>query len=62
MREKVTVPTIRARKGGPKISMITAYDYPGAVIADRAGVDIILVGDSAANVVHGMHTTLELGR
>jgi 3-methyl-2-oxobutanoate hydroxymethyltransferase len=41
--------------------MVTAYDYPGAVIADRAGVDIVLVGDSAANVVHGMTTTLEFG-
>jgi len=61
MREKVTVPSIRARKGGPKISMVTAYDYPGAVIADRAGIDVILVGDSAANVVHGMATTLEFG-
>jgi 3-methyl-2-oxobutanoate hydroxymethyltransferase len=61
MRAKVTVPAIRARKGGPKISMVTAYDYPGAVIADRAGVDIVLVGDSAANVVHGMSTTLEFG-
>jgi 3-methyl-2-oxobutanoate hydroxymethyltransferase len=61
MREKVTVPAIRARKGGPKITMVTAYDYPGAVIADRAGIDIVLVGDSAANVVHGMATTLEFG-
>jgi 3-methyl-2-oxobutanoate hydroxymethyltransferase len=61
MRAKITVPSIRARKGGPKISMVTAYDYPGAVIADRAGVDIVLVGDSAANVVHGMSTTLEFG-
>lgn len=41
--------------------MVTAYDYPGAVIADRAGVDIVLVGDSVANVVHGMETTLEVG-
>lgn len=41
--------------------MVTAYDYPGAVIADRAGVDIILIGDSVANVVHGMDTTLEIG-
>lgn len=41
--------------------MVTAYDYPGAVIADRAGIDIILVGDSVANVVHGMETTLEIG-
>jgi 3-methyl-2-oxobutanoate hydroxymethyltransferase len=41
--------------------MVTAYDYPGAVIADRAGLDIILIGDSVANVVHGMETTLEIG-
>ncbi len=61
MRDKVTAPSIRARKGGPKIAMVTAYDYPGAVIADRAGMDIILIGDSAANVVHGMETTLEIG-
>ncbi len=61
MSDKITVPAIRARKGGPKISMVTAYDYPGAVIADRAGVDVVLVGDSAANVVHGMATTLEFG-
>ncbi len=58
---KITAPSIRARKGGPKISMVTAYDYPGAVIADRAGIDMILVGDSVANVVHGMDTTLEIG-
>jgi 3-methyl-2-oxobutanoate hydroxymethyltransferase len=61
MREKITAPEIRARKGGPKIAMVTAYDYPGAMIADRAGMDIILIGDSAANVVHGMQTTLEIG-
>ncbi len=41
--------------------MVTAYDYPGAVIADRAGIDIVLIGDSVANVVHGMDTTLEVG-
>jgi 3-methyl-2-oxobutanoate hydroxymethyltransferase len=58
---KVTAPSIRERKGGPKIAMVTAYDYPGAVIADRAGMDIILIGDSVANVVHGMDTTLEIG-
>lgn len=61
MPKKITSPEIRARKGGPKITMVTAYDYPGAVIADRAGVDIILIGDSVANVVHGMDTTLEIG-
>ncbi len=61
MRNKTTVPEIRARKGGPKISMVTAYDHPGAVIADQAEIDIILIGDSVANVVHGMDTTLEIG-
>jgi 3-methyl-2-oxobutanoate hydroxymethyltransferase len=55
---KVTVPGIRARKGGAKIKMITAYDHPSAVIADRAGADIILVGDSVANVVLGHEDTL----
>jgi 3-methyl-2-oxobutanoate hydroxymethyltransferase len=58
---KVTAPAILDRKGGPKISTVTAYDYPGAIIADRAGMDIILIGDSVANVVHGMDTTLEIG-
>lgn len=58
MPRKMTAPQILERKGGPKISMITAYDYPSAVIADRAGVDVILVGDSVANVVHGMDSTL----
>jgi 3-methyl-2-oxobutanoate hydroxymethyltransferase len=58
---KVTAPAILDRKGGPKISVVTAYDYPGAMIADEAGMDIILIGDSVANVVHGMATTLEIG-
>lgn len=58
---KTTAPAILERKGGPKISMVTAYDYPAAMIADRAGMDILLIGDSVANVVHGMDTTLEIG-
>jgi 3-methyl-2-oxobutanoate hydroxymethyltransferase len=40
--------------------MVTAYDYPSARIADEAGVDMILVGDSVANVVHGHETTLDI--
>ncbi|HXM17795.1 MAG TPA: 3-methyl-2-oxobutanoate hydroxymethyltransferase [Candidatus Tumulicola sp.] len=56
--EKVTVPEIIARKGGTKIAMITAYDTPTARIADRAGADIILVGDSIGNVVYGHDDTL----
>ena len=58
MRPKVTTPQIRDRKGGPKLTMVTAYDYPSARIAEEAGVDMILVGDSVANVVHGQDTTL----
>lgn len=58
MGEKVTVPAIRARKGGPKIKMVTAYDAPSARIADRAGADIILVGDTLAHVVLGYDDTL----
>ncbi len=55
---KITVPGIRSRKGGARIKMVTAYDHPSAVIADRAGADIILVGDSVANVVLGYEDTL----
>ena len=56
---KITVPQIRQRKThGPKISVITAYDYPSAQLVDAAGVDIILVGDSLGNVVQGKSTTL----
>jgi 3-methyl-2-oxobutanoate hydroxymethyltransferase len=56
----VTAPMIRARKGGARIRMTTAYDYPTARIADRAGADIILVGDSVANVVLGHDDTLSV--
>jgi len=48
MRDKVTVPAILARKGGPKLKVVTAYDTPSAQIADDAGADIILVGDTLA--------------
>lgn len=59
-RPKVTAPGVLARKGGQRIKMVTAYDYPSAVIADRAGADIILVGDSLANVVLGFDDTLSV--
>ncbi len=58
MSPKMTAPKILARKGGSKIKMVTAYDFPTARIADRAGADIILVGDSVANVVLGYEDTL----
>ena len=56
----VTVPDVRARKGGEPLVMVTAYDAPGARIADEAGVDMILVGDSLAMVVLGYEDTLQV--
>src|SRR5919106_1554669 len=54
-------PAIRARKGdGTPLVMVTAYDTPSARIADDAGVDIILVGDSVAMVVLGYDDTLSV--
>lgn len=54
-----TVPRIMARKGGKKpLSMLTAYTYAHARLVDAAGVDMILVGDSLANVCLGHETTL----
>ena len=58
MATKVTAPSVLARKRGSKLKMVTAYDAPTARIADRAGADIILVGDSVANVVLGYDDTL----
>ncbi|MCQ8240849.1 3-methyl-2-oxobutanoate hydroxymethyltransferase [Rhizosaccharibacter radicis] len=48
----------RMKAAGERIVMLTAYDYPSALIAERAGVDMILVGDSLGMVVHGHETTL----
>jgi ketopantoate hydroxymethyltransferase (EC 2.1.2.11) len=59
--EKITVKDILRMKGKEKISVITAYDYPGALIADEVGFEIILVGDSAAMVIHGLKDTLGIG-
>ncbi len=58
VRPKVTVPGILARKGHDKVTMVTAYDHPSARYASEAGIDVILVGDSVGNVVHGLDTTL----
>ncbi|MBA2337476.1 MAG: 3-methyl-2-oxobutanoate hydroxymethyltransferase [Acidimicrobiia bacterium] len=60
MNDKITAPAVIARKGGAKIKMVTAYDAPTARIADRAGADIILVGDSMGNVVLGRPDTLSV--
>lgn len=58
MGEKVTAPKVRALKGRRPIVCVTAYDAPTAAIAEEAGVDVILVGDSVGNVVLGYDTTL----
>ncbi|HEY9556050.1 MAG TPA: 3-methyl-2-oxobutanoate hydroxymethyltransferase [Acidimicrobiales bacterium] len=63
MRKQLTAPAIRARKardGGEPLVMVTAYDAPGARMADEAGVDMILVGDSVAMVVLGYDDTLQV--
>jgi 3-methyl-2-oxobutanoate hydroxymethyltransferase len=58
---RVTTNTLQEMKGkGEKISMLTSYDYSMAKIIDEAGVDVILVGDSASNVMAGHETTLPI--
>lgn len=59
--KRVTTHTLQSMKvEGEKISMLTAYDYSMARIVDEAGLDIILVGDSASNVIAGHETTLPI--
>lgn len=59
MRE-VTPRKIMEMKGKEKIVMVTAYDYPSALIADKAGIDIIFIGDSLGMVVYGEPNTLNV--
>jgi 3-methyl-2-oxobutanoate hydroxymethyltransferase len=55
--KKVTTLRLSEMKAnGERISMLTAYDYSFARIIDDAGIDVILVGDSASNVIHGHET------
>lgn len=59
MAETVTAPSLhRMFVQGERIVCLTAYDYPSALIAEAAGVDLVLVGDSMGNVVQGHDTTL----
>ena len=51
---------LEMKERGEKITMLTAYDYTSAKIVDEAGIDMILVGDSAANVMAGHETTLPI--
>ncbi len=58
--DKVTIHTLAEMKSrGEKIACVTAYDYPTAVLADRAGIDVALVGDTVSMVVAGRPNTLE---
>jgi 3-methyl-2-oxobutanoate hydroxymethyltransferase len=60
-RRKVTTHRLAEMKArGEKIAMLTAYDFSFARILDSAGIDVVLVGDSAANVVHGFETTVPI--
>jgi 3-methyl-2-oxobutanoate hydroxymethyltransferase len=56
--ERVTAPSLRARKGGEAIAMVTAYDFTMARLLDDAGVDVLLVGDSLGMVIQGGDTTI----
>lgn len=59
LRQKVTLTTLRERKAaGEPVTWLTAYDYPTARLMDRAGVEMLLVGDSLAMTVLGYETTL----
>ncbi len=59
MDEKVTIPKIQAMKeSGEKIAMLTAYDWPTALLLDRVGIEILLVGDSVGNNILGYSDTI----
>ncbi len=59
-RKVTTRRLVEMKQRGEKISMLTAYDYSSAKIIDAAGIDVILVGDSASNVMAGNITTLPI--
>lgn len=59
-RKVTTRRLLEMKERGEKISMLTAYDYSAAQIIDAAGMDVILVGDSASNVMAGNVTTLPI--
>ncbi len=59
--QKITIQDIKqAKKDGRKLTMMTAYDYPFGLMADEAGADIVLVGDSLGMVVMGLDGTVEV--
>ncbi len=58
---KIAIKDILEKKNKQKITMLTAYDFPLASLIDRTGIDMILVGDSVANVVLGLQSTTQVG-
>lgn len=56
--KKITVPHIKSRKNREKITMVTAYDYPTAVLFEKAGIEMILVGDTLGCVILGHSSTI----
>lgn len=60
LRAVTTLRLTEMKQRGEKIAMLTSYDYSMAKIVDQAGIDVILVGDSAANVMAGFETTLPI--
>ncbi|NLI91080.1 MAG: 3-methyl-2-oxobutanoate hydroxymethyltransferase [Peptococcaceae bacterium] len=61
MRQKVTIHTLQGKiHSGEKITMLTGYDYPMALLEEKAGIDIILCGDSMAMTVFGHESTLNM--
>ncbi len=60
LRRVTTARLTEMKSRGEKIAMLTGYDYTFARIIDDAGIDVVLVGDSASNVIHGYETTLPI--
>ncbi len=62
MRQAMTLPRLdEMKRNGEPIAMVTAYDYPSAQVAEEAGVDVVLVGDSGAMTVLGHDSTVPVG-